>query len=555
MPANFRKFDVKHGISVNGLPFVDENRNVTLNNLTVQGVSTIVDTRTVSSVDPIITLGASGSTHTISSVNVGNPGTFTFGAAAFDDIAVGDSFQYDAPAGAAGGLTDGEVYYVLTKDTDVTSAGYRQITFSATQGGTAIETTTVGAGAQTITLNPLRDLGQDLGLEFNYVDGATNKKGFFGYDDSTNHLTFLLDTTYGGSSTVSDSGTPEFTGTKGGAEFKYLKLEPTNALTSNTPAIDIDQTWDEASTAFEVLVADITSTNSDAASTLLDFKVDTIQRLLARMDGSLAVNSGTYNGVLSVTNDNANPNLNLIDGRATWNDAASVFTGINLIITDTDSAVGSKLVNFYASDDRQFYIDDEGHIVSEVEFTDAATNTALKVNVTDTDSADDSLLIDLQVGDASKFKVDKDGNVTAAGTITVVGPGDFRDSITINAQVDDVDPYAETSRQTSDIVTITASNANATNVFTLDATEFSSAEVLLQVKQGSSIHTTKVLLVHDGTDVFMTEYGTVYDSDILVTFDAALAAGSLVIQATKTAAAVAAAADAVVKTFGVSLAV
>ena len=58
--ATYKRFDVKHGISVNGLPFIDENRNVIVNDLTVQGVSTVVDTRTITSVDPIISLGASG---------------------------------------------------------------------------------------------------------------------------------------------------------------------------------------------------------------------------------------------------------------------------------------------------------------------------------------------------------------------------------------------------------------------------------------------------------------------------------------------------------------
>ena len=62
MANNFKKFDVKHGLSVNGLAFVDENRNVTLNNLTVQGTSTVIDTRTLTTVDPIISLGKSGST-------------------------------------------------------------------------------------------------------------------------------------------------------------------------------------------------------------------------------------------------------------------------------------------------------------------------------------------------------------------------------------------------------------------------------------------------------------------------------------------------------------
>ena len=65
MANNFKKFDVKHGLSVNGLPFVDENRNVTLNNLTVQGTSTVIDTRTLTTVDPIISLGKSGATYTV----------------------------------------------------------------------------------------------------------------------------------------------------------------------------------------------------------------------------------------------------------------------------------------------------------------------------------------------------------------------------------------------------------------------------------------------------------------------------------------------------------
>jgi len=45
----------------------------------------------------------------------------------------------------------------------------------------------------------------------------------------------------------------------------------------------------------------------------------------------------------------------------------------------------------------------------------------------------------------------------------------------------------------------------------------------------------------------MTEYGTVYNSDIIVTFDAIVTGGNLVVQATKTAASVAANTAATVK--------
>jgi hypothetical protein len=61
------------------------------------------------------------------------------------------------------------------------------------------------------------------------------------------------------------------------------------------------------------------------------------------------------------------------------------------------------------------------------------------------------------------------------------------------------------------------------------------------------------LLVHDGSDVYLTEYGTVYNNSILVTFDSVISAGNVVLQATKTAAAVSAAAAANIKIFRLGL--
>lgn len=547
MPANFKKFDVKHGISVNGLPFVDENRNVTLNNLTVQGTSTVVDTRTVSQTDPIISIGSAGSTYAATSVTAGTPGRIFFSAEAFDDFALSDSVKFETSGTAPNGLVSGTTYYVKAKDTDVTSSTYRSITLSATQGGSEIPLTSTGAGTLNFTLNPLRDLGQDLGIEFNYVD-TTAKKGFFGFDDSTGHFTFLKDTTYAGHNTTSDDGSPApaFTGTKSGAEFSYAKLEPTVALTSSAAALDIDQTWNGAGQNFKALEIDITDTASANASSLLDISVGNDQKLLLRKDGVLSLNTASTAGVLTLVQDADTQSTtgNLIDGAATWNAGGNAFIGLNLNFTQVAYSASSKLLSIFASSNRNFVIDAEGEIVSRSEFTGGGLQTALLVDVTDTSSAANSLLLDLQVGDSSKFSVDKDGDVIAQGSLTIEGgitangPGNFEDTITIQSQTNNAGAYADSTEFRSDTSTIAAGSSAATTFTSFVKANFSTAKLLVQVKQGTNVHATELLLVHDGTDVYMTEYGTVYNSDILVTFDAVVSGSNIVVQATNTSASV-----------------
>lgn len=591
--ANYKKFDVKHGITVNGRAFVDENRNVTVNDLTVQGVSTIIDTRTVTSVDPIISLGSAGQTYTAESITTGTPGRIKFAPGAFDDIAVGDSIEFNLGVGATTptGLTDGTVYYVVGKDSDVTSSDYRTITISATQGGAALDISTSGSGDLEFTLNPLRDLDQDLGIEFNYVSG-TAKKGFFGYQATTDHFTFLLDTTYVGSSTVSDNGspTPAFIGKKSGIEVKYAKLNPTDALTTNTPALDVDQTWNAGGITFAAIDLDITDTASDANSSLLDIAVGGSQKLRLRKDGALSVNTSSHNAVLtldqgSIAEDTiieatstwnasgttfygidlqitdtdyaagsklinidaltgaVNFNVDItgeIDTTQIWNSAGATFTGIDLQVTPTAFAAGSKLVNFYASADSNFSIDAYGEVVNNVEFTGGGLQTAVKVDVTDISSAANSLLLDLQVGGVTKFSVDKDGDVTLTGDLNVDGEGNFEDSITIQTQPNGAGTYENNTQLQTSYVTIAAGASTSQTISTFDGSTFVTGKYLVQIKQGSNYHSAEVLLLHDGSDVFMTEYAAIWNDSIIGTLDAAVNTGNVILTLTPTAAAVAA---------------
>ena len=586
--ATYKRFDVKHGISVNGLPFVDQDRNIVVNDLTVQGVSTTVDTRTITSVDPIITLGTSGKSYACESITAGEPGRIKFTAENFADIAVGDAIKYETGTGGTlpTGLTTETTYYVVSREPNVTSANYRTITISTTQGGEPLNITTPGTGAQNFTLNPLRDLDQDLGVEFNYVAG-TPKKGFFGYKDTTGHFTFLLDTTYSGSSSISDATTPAFTGQKSGVEVKYIKLEPTAALTTNTPAIDIDQTWNSEVTTFKAFEIDITDTTSNAASNLLDIAVGGNQKLLLRKDGALSINDSSYGAVLNVNRGTITDPILIkgtaewnasgtvfkaidvtitdtayaagskllsldagagqkflidingeIDSNQTWNAAETVFTGIDLQVAETAFAAGSKLVNFYAAATRYLSVDAYGKIDSEIEFQGGTAQTALRVDVTDTLSATNSLLLDLQVGAASKFSVDKDGDVTAKGDITVNGSASFEDHIDIQTQPNGSGTYEDNTRFQTSYVRIAAGSSIATTINTFLKADYVTGKYLIQVRQGANYHAAEVLLLHDGSGVFMTEYAAVFNSSIIGTFDAAVATTNVNLTLTPTAAAV-----------------
>jgi len=538
--ANAKRFDVKHGISVNGLPFVDQNRNVIVNDLTVQGVSTVVDTRIITTIDPIISLGGAGSTYTSETLLSGT--YIKFAAEAFDDIAVGDAIKYNS--GDISGLTAGTTYYVVNKETNVTSANFRGVQIATTQGGTALTgLSETLAGTDSFTLNPLRDLDQDLGIEFNYVSG-TAKKGFFGYQDTTGHFTFLLDASYGGSSTQSDNGSslPVFTGVKGGVEAKYIKLQPTDSLPTSIPALDIDQTWDGVGITFRAIDVDITDTNSATDSSLIDIAVDGAQKLLVRKDGALAINTGTIEAALTIAGVAEDTT---IYAASTWNNAGTVFTGIDLQIAETAFAAGSKLLNLDGGANRYFYIDAYGNISSGVEFIGGALQTAIKLDVTDTSSAADSLLLDLEVGGSTKFSVDKDGDVYATGDLIVEGsatfngPGSFEDSVTIQTQPNGAGTYEDNNQLQTTYVTLAAGTSATTTINSFASATFITGKYLVQIKQGTDYHAVEVLLMHTGGNVYMTEYAAVYNDTIIGNIDANIAGGNVNLTLTPTAAAIA----------------
>ena len=62
---------------------------------------------------------------------------------------------------------------------------------------------------------------------------------------------------------------------------------------------------------------------------------------------------------------------------------------------------------------------------------------------------------------------------------------------------------------------------------TFPAQSYRTAKYLVQMTSGSDYHSTEVLLIHDGTTVYMTEYGTIFSNASLGTIDGDINSGSV----------------------------
>jgi hypothetical protein len=58
-----------------------------------------------------------------------------------------------------------------------------------------------------------------------------------------------------------------------------------------------------------------------------------------------------------------------------------------------------------------------------------------------------------------------------------------------------------------------------------EAEDYRSMKYLIQMTNGTDYHVTEVLLLHDGTDVYLTEYGTLYTNNSLGTISADILSG------------------------------
>ena len=87
----------------------------------------------------------------------------------------------------------------------------------------------------------------------------------------------------------------------------------------------------------------------------------------------------------------------------------------------------------------------------------------------------------------------------------------------------------DTTNSRNSSAVFTTSALGLVTAMQISATDYRSVEFLIQATEGSNIHLTKLLAIHDGTTVYLTEYGTVYNNSAIATYDAAISAGQLVL--------------------------
>jgi hypothetical protein len=122
---------------------------------------------------------------------------------------------------------------------------------------------------------------------------------------------------------------------------------------------------------------------------------------------------------------------------------------------------------------------------------------------------------------------------TAAGTINLItdvttGTANVFASITGTVNIGGVGATIYTGTQAAiEASTTTVATVTQTATDTFPAATFRSAEYLVQIVQSSSYQISKILLTHDGTTAYITEYGTVTSGSVLGTLDADISGGNV----------------------------
>jgi len=82
------------------------------------------------------------------------------------------------------------------------------------------------------------------------------------------------------------------------------------------------------------------------------------------------------------------------------------------------------------------------------------------------------------------------------------------------------------------VTATTVASTSATTIATHAAATYRTIKYLVQCTQGTDYHSTEINLIHDGTTVYITEYGTLFDNASLGTFNATISSGNILLQIT-----------------------
>ena len=98
--------------------------------------------------------------------------------------------------------------------------------------------------------------------------------------------------------------------------------------------------------------------------------------------------------------------------------------------------------------------------------------------------------------------------------------------------INSIDKFDDTAIIGSALTSTTVASTSSTTIATHAAATYRTIKYLVQCTQGTDYHSTEINLIHDGTTVYITEYGTLFDNASLGTFDATISSGNILLQIT-----------------------
>lgn len=300
-------------------------------------------------------------------------------------VAIGDGTQGDSSgeldcqtlrvAGTGAGISvidrsapTGWVVYSQGGSFGIYSDALSQNTLTVDANGCVlISTATVTSNDPALLVSQTWNNGADgfTGLQLNFTNTAS---------DTLNDLPFDVVVSGTHVFNVNGYGTVTFAGNMTTGSSSFLLIGATGQIemqggtvTANTPMISITQEWNNAAAKFDAIFVDITNAASLSTSLLLDLQVGGSTAFGIDAFGNITVadtigcnnlntfpNNGRIGVAINYDGDQTGASSPMIQGIQTWNNAATVFTGVLFDVTNTASNIASKLFDFQVGGVSQF---------------------------------------------------------------------------------------------------------------------------------------------------------------------------------------------------------
>ena len=398
---------------------------------------------------------------------------------------------------------------------------------------TTINSTTITVADPIITLGgataPTIDDNKDRGIEFRWHNGTAAKVGFFGFDDSTGYLTFIPDAT---------NTSEVFTGTVGSIQANLL-----GTATNVTGTVAIANGGTGATTAATALtnLGAYAATNPSGYTT----NVGTVTSVSGTgtisgisLSGTVSTTGSlTLGGTLSLTNANVTTGLGFTPVqqgigigqlantvKIGWSGsrlkATFDATDLGNIVFDADIAGKANLAS------PTFTGTVSGITKTMVGLSNVENTSDISKPVSTAQATANSIVQSTAASDATtKANAAQAAAIAASAPLTHVHS---TVTTTVNGfmiAADKVKLDAFTFRNTS----ITSNNLTATlDDFLMSS--YRSAEYTVQISQGGNYIIVKLLVIHNGTTVFVNEYGSTNTSLSIGSLDAIISSGSILLQ-------------------------